>query len=122
VRDSGAADVAADTDAGADADGAPRRLLGARDLAFTHPRRVRPVFEGLDLEIRHGDRILLEGASGSGKSTLVSVLMGLRAPDSGVLLLRGVDRSTVGDEEWRRQIAAAPQFHENHVLTESFAF
>jgi ATP-binding cassette subfamily B protein len=50
------------------------------------------------------------------------MLAGLRVPDSGLLLLHGLDRHTVGLNQWRRQVAAAPQFHENHVLTGTFAF
>ena len=36
--------------------------------------------------------------------------------------MNGNDRQTVGAEAWRNYIAAAPQFHENHVLAETFAF
>jgi ATP-binding cassette, subfamily B, bacterial len=43
-------------------------------------------------------------------------------PESGLLLLGGLDRQTLGAEGWRRRVVAAPQFHENHVLTETFAF
>ncbi len=69
-----------------------------------------------------GDRLLLEGSSGSGKSTLVSLLTGLRLPESGIVLLGGLDRLTLGSEGWRRRVVAAPQFHENHVFTGTFAF
>jgi ATP-binding cassette subfamily B protein len=34
----------------------------------------------------------------------------------------GLDRHTLGEEGWVRRIASAPQFHENHVLTGTFAF
>jgi ATP-binding cassette, subfamily B, bacterial len=44
------------------------------------------------------------------------------AARSGLLLLGGLDRQTVGPRAWRRRLVAAPQFHENHVLTETFAF
>lgn len=98
------------------------RLLGAHQVVFTHPTRSRPVLEGLDLAVFEGDRILLEGASGSGKSTLASLLGGQRSPDAGVVLLGGIDRKTLGDETWRRRVAMAPQFHENHVLSETLAF
>jgi ATP-binding cassette subfamily B protein len=64
----------------------------------------------------------LEGPSGGGKSTLASIITGIREPDSGLLLLRGLDRQTAGDERWRRHAVAAPQFHENHILTETLAF
>ena len=39
-----------------------------------------------------------------------------------MLLLDGVDRASLGVERWSRLVATAPQFHENHVFTETFAF
>ena len=66
--------------------------------------------------------MLLEGPSGSGKSTLVSLLTGLRSPNAGQLKLGGFERELLGAEDWRRRIASAPQFHENHVFTETMAF
>ena len=36
--------------------------------------------------------------------------------------MRGLDLPTIGAQCWRRRVVAAPQFHENHVLTGSFAF
>jgi ABC-type multidrug transport system fused ATPase/permease subunit len=97
-------------------------LIEARGLTFRHHARTRPVLENCSLQIAHGDRILLEGPSGGGKSTLMSLLTGLRTPEAGVLLLRGLDRSTFGTSGWRRRITAAPQFHENYVLSGSFAY
>ncbi len=97
-------------------------LIEARGLTFRHHARTRPVLENCSLQIARGDRILLEGPSGGGKSTLVSLLTGLRTPEAGVLLLRGLDRSTFGMSGWRRRVTAAPQFHENHVLNGSFAY
>lgn len=100
--------------------GAP--MLQARDLTFRYRASGRPVLEGCSLQIRYGDRLLLEGPSGGGKSTLAALLAGLRAPESGLLLLWGFDRQSVSPEDWRRRVATAPQFHENHVLAETFAF
>jgi ATP-binding cassette, subfamily B, bacterial len=97
-------------------------LLDGRDLAFRYSDRTEAVISGCDLRIKTGDKILIEGPSGGGKSTLASLLVGLRQPDSGLLLLRGFDRRTLGDANWRRLVVSAPQFHENHVLSETFAF
>ncbi len=97
-------------------------LLEAHDLSFRYREAGEPVLRGCHLQIREGDRLLLEGASGGGKSTLASLLTGLRAPASGLLLLSGLDRPTLGARGWRKRVAAAPQFHENHVLTGTFAF
>ena len=74
------------------------------------------------LRIATGDRILLQGASGGGKSTLASLLTGLRLPESGLLLLAGLDRHTLGTDGWRRRVVACPQFHENHIFLGTFGF
>ena len=66
--------------------------------------------------------MLLEGPSGGGKSTFASLLSGIRRPDSGLVLINGLDGYTVGSQRWRRQVAASPQFHDNHILTETLAF
>jgi len=47
--------------------------------------------------------------------------VGLRKPQSGLLLLRGLDRHTLG-ESWHQMITQAPQFHENHILSGTLAF
>jgi ATP-binding cassette, subfamily B, bacterial len=97
-------------------------VLEAHDLSFRYHERGEPILRGCNLQVYAGDHILLEGPSGGGKSTLASLLIGLRAPQAGLLLLRGFDRQTLGSAGWRRQVAAAPQFHENYVLTGTFAF
>lgn len=101
---------------------AAESVLIAKDLGFTRNETSRVVLEGVDLDLRPGDRVLIEGESGGGKSTLVSLLAGLRDPNHGLLLSGGLDRRTLGDTLWRRRIVAAPQYHENHVLTGPFAY
>jgi ATP-binding cassette, subfamily B, bacterial len=97
-------------------------VLEAHDLSFRYHERSEPVLQGCNLQVCAGDRLLLEGPSGGGKSTLASLLIGLRFPQSGLLLFRGLDWQTLGAAGWRRQVVAAPQFHENYVLTGTFAF
>lgn len=97
-------------------------LLEAHDLIFRYREHGEPVLRRCTLSIGRGDRILLEGSSGGGKSTLASLLVGLREPQSGLMLLDGLDRRTLGEEGWRRRVVAAPQFHENHILMGTFAF
>lgn len=99
-----------------------RRLVEAHDLVFQYQDRSDPVLRGCNLTIGSGERLLLEGTSGGGKSTFTSLLTGMRSQHSGLLLLDGLDRNTLGEDGWRRRIVAAPQFHENHVFTETLAF
>lgn len=97
-------------------------VLEAHSLTFRYRPGAEAVLKGCDLKIRRGDRVLLQGASGSGKSTLGALLSGVRQPESGLLLLRGLDRHTLGLQKWRHQVALVPQFHENHVFTGTVAF
>lgn len=97
-------------------------LLEASELVFRYRDRGEPVLRGCSLQLFPGDRVLLEGSSGGGKSTLGALLAGLREPESGLLLLDGLDKNTLGLEGWRRRVVAAPQFHENHVFASTFSF
>jgi ATP-binding cassette subfamily B protein len=96
--------------------------LQACDLTAGHGRRGPPVLRGLSLRLQAGQRLLLQGASGSGKSTLAAALTGLGPIDSGQLLLGGLDMAALGSQRWRRLIASAPQFHENHLFSQTLAF
>jgi ATP-binding cassette subfamily B protein len=100
----------------------PEAIVVASDVSFRYRPQGAPVLKKVALRIDSRDRVLVEGPSGGGKSTLGSVLTGLRSPESGLLLLQGLDRHTLGAREWRRRIVSAPQFHENHVLSNTFAF
>lgn len=101
---------------------ASERFIEAHNVTFRHAGRAEPVLSDVNLTVRRGDRILLEGASGGGKSTLASLLAGSRKATSGLMLLRGLDRHTVGAEAWRTSVSIAPQFHDNHILSNTLAF
>jgi ABC-type multidrug transport system fused ATPase/permease subunit len=66
--------------------------------------------------------VLIEGPSGGGKSTFAALLAGLRSPQSGLLLLEGLDRQTLGAEGWCQRVAAAPQYHDNHIFSDTMLF
>jgi ATP-binding cassette subfamily B protein len=97
-------------------------LIEADRLTFRYRSTGNPALRACSLAIQNGERILLEGPSGGGKTTFASLLSGMRQPESGLLLMNGMDQYTLGEIEWRHRIAAAPQFHENYILTETLAF
>ncbi|MBV9746694.1 MAG: ATP-binding cassette domain-containing protein, partial [Acidobacteriia bacterium] len=98
------------------------RLLELRDVTFRYPNRPTDALRQNTAQIEDGARVLLQGSSGSGKSTLVALVSGVRAPDAGLLFLRGIDRRTLGERQWRRHVAAVPQLQDNHIFNESLAF
>jgi putative ABC transport system ATP-binding protein len=76
------------------------------------------IFEGLNLELRQGEYIAIMGESGVGKSTLLNLLAGLDRPDSGRVLLEGVDLSALDDDAITllRRRAVGFVFQAFHVL------
>jgi len=97
-------------------------VVEARALSFRHRGRASPSLTAISLTLDRGDRLLLEGPSGSGKSTLAAILAGLRQPSDGLVLFDGLDWPTLGADGWRRRVALAPQFHENHLVAETLKF
>jgi phospholipid/cholesterol/gamma-HCH transport system ATP-binding protein len=51
----------------------------------------RRVLDGINLDISRGETMVLLGGSGSGKSTLLRQIIGLERPQSGQILVNGVD-------------------------------
>jgi ABC-type Fe3+/spermidine/putrescine transport system ATPase subunit len=54
------------------------------------------ILSSLTLEVQEGEVLSLVGPSGSGKTTLLRVILGLVAPDSGLVRLKGVTASVGG--------------------------
>jgi ATP-binding cassette, subfamily B, bacterial len=106
-----------------DTESQPNRVIAeVEKVTFRYRKDGSPTLHPSSLAIKKGERVLLEGPSGGGKSTFASLLSGMRKPDSGLVLINGLDGYTVGAQRWRKQVAASPQFHDNHILTETLAF
>ena len=63
--------------------------LRTRELTKSYSGRT--VVKGVNIEIASGEVIGLLGANGAGKTTTFSMVVGLTAPDTGRVLLDGID-------------------------------
>ncbi|MFL3650413.1 MAG: ABC transporter ATP-binding protein [Pseudoalteromonas sp.] len=68
-----------------------------------------PVMNGLNLNIKPGEKIGLVGRSGAGKSTLVNLLLRFYDTDSGSIKIDGQKITDVSQESLRRYIAMVTQ-------------
>ena len=67
------------------------------------------VLHDIDLQVPAGQVVGIVGRSGSGKSTLAKLLQRLYVPESGRVLIDGVDLSLVEPAWLRRQVGVVPQ-------------
>ncbi len=92
-----------------------------RDVHFSYPARPdAQVLRGLSVDIRPGTFCALVGPSGAGKSTIISLVERLYTPQSGAILIDGVDVTKSRDTAFRDFIALVPQ--ESMLFEGSIAF
>jgi ATP-binding cassette subfamily B (MDR/TAP) protein 1 len=81
-----------------------------KNVVFCYPGRAQvPILQGLNLLAEPGQTLAIVGPSGCGKSTVVSLLERFYDPDSGQVLLDGVDIRTVPVRWLRSQIGIVSQ-------------
>lgn len=78
------------------------------DVELTYPGCDSPALKGINLRVEKGQSVALVGRSGAGKSTLADVLLGVLAPDAGVVRL-GDELPVDTIHRWPGGIAYVPQ-------------
>jgi ATP-binding cassette subfamily B protein len=81
-----------------------------RDVSFAYPARPdRAALHGLSFAVKLGETVAIVGPSGAGKSTIFSLLLRFYDPESGEVLVDGVDVRSADPAEVRKRIALVPQ-------------
>jgi ATP-binding cassette subfamily B protein len=94
------------------------------DVTFHYGGHRAPLYDGLSVEIRAGERVGLVGRSGSGKTTFVKLVQRLYDVSGGRILIDGQDIAKATQYSLRSQIAIVQQdpilFHRS--LAENIAY
>jgi ABC-type multidrug transport system fused ATPase/permease subunit len=69
------------------------------NVSFTYPGNFQPALRNISLHLKPGERLAIVGENGSGKTTLIKLLTRLYNPDSGRILLDGLDL-----QEWNLDV------------------
>ncbi len=107
---------------------APINVHGGRiefeDVTFHYGGHRAPLYDGLSVDIRAGERVGLVGRSGSGKTTFVKLVQRLYDVSGGRILIDGQDIAKATQQSLRSQIAIVQQdpilFHRS--LAENIAY
>ena len=91
------------------ATGKPSQEIAFRDVSFCYPGSQRAVLSGLDLTVPAGASLAIVGQNGAGKTTLAKLLCRLYDPNSGAIMVDGVDLRGFELAGWRRRVAAVFQ-------------
>ena len=79
-------------------------------VGFSYPSRPdTPALDSFTLDVAPGETIAFVGPSGAGKSTTFQLLLRFYDPQSGRLLIDGVDIATARPEDVRARIGLVPQ-------------
>jgi ATP-binding cassette subfamily C protein len=87
-------------------------------VSYAHGE-TRQILKNQTLTVPAPGLTLVIGPSGAGKTTLLDLVVGLRQPDAGRILIDGVPLDEMNLREWRRQIGYVPQ--ESVMVDESVA-
>ncbi|EEP77403.1 hypothetical protein UREG_02252 [Uncinocarpus reesii 1704] len=79
------------------------------DVKMRYREGLPLVLQGLNMEIRGGERIGIVGRTGAGKSSIMSALFRLTELSGGSIRIDGIDISTVGLNDLRSRLAIIPQ-------------
>ena len=94
------------------------------DVTFHYGGHREPLYDGLSVDIRAGERVGLVGRSGSGKTTFVKLVQRLYDVSGGHILIDGQDIADATQHSLRSQIAIVQQdpilFHRS--LAENIAY
>ena len=78
--------------------------LEFKNVTFQYPGASQPTLNSLSFKINSGEKVAILGKMGSGKSTIARILSGLYVPDSGSVLIDGIDIRQIDQADLRKNM------------------
>ncbi len=102
------ADDISDGDIALDDSGVPHSLE-FDNVSFTFPRNSEATLDKVSFKAEKGQRIGIIGMTGSGKSTISQLAASLYGPDSGRILIDGIDSSNIRRDSLHKEVGICLQ-------------
>jgi ATP-binding cassette subfamily C protein LapB len=78
-------------------------------VSFNYPGQTQGGLQNISFKIEAGESVALVGKVGSGKTTIAKLLVGLYKPDTGAILIDGVDTRQIDPADLRRNMGVVMQ-------------
>ena len=79
------------------------------DVTFSYPNTEVPALKNVSFVINPGEHVGIIGRIGSGKSTIHKLILGLYEPDSGQILIDGIDLKQIDPADLRKNMSYVSQ-------------
>jgi ATP-binding cassette, subfamily C, bacterial LapB len=83
--------------------------ITAQGVQFAYRKDLPKVLQGLDFQIKAGERVAILGRIGSGKSTLIKLLSGMFTPTQGSISVDGLEMQQIEPADVRRNVVYVGQ-------------
>ena len=84
------------------------KLIKLENINYNYRGGSLSILRNFNLEIQRGQKLFIHGATGSGKSTLLNIISGLIIPDSGKIIIDGVNLKN-NLSAWQQNISFVEQ-------------
>ena len=78
-------------------------------VTFNYPGQSAHCLDNISFDIKPGDKVAILGRVGSGKTTLLKLILGLYKPQSGSVLIDGIDQNQIDPIDLRSNIGYVDQ-------------
>jgi ATP-binding cassette, subfamily B, bacterial PglK len=86
-----------------------KEIFILKNITYTYPETKRSVLKNIDIKINVNTSIAFTGATGAGKTTIANIILGLLRPDSGSMIVDGVEITDNNLSSWQRNLGYIPQ-------------